>query len=70
MSIIEVRPYRGGWQSFECPGVEPYFTGPDAKSAALAYAKERMAWRSGELRVMRPDGSVEESFFFDRQRKI
>jgi hypothetical protein len=23
-TIIEIRPYRGGWQCFEAPGVQPY----------------------------------------------
>ena len=40
-TIIEIRPYRGGWQCFEGPGVEPYWTGESAKQSAIDYAKAR-----------------------------
>jgi len=40
-TIIEIRPYRGGWQCFEAPGVAPYWVGEDAKQSAVDYAKGR-----------------------------
>ena len=40
-TIIEIRPYRGGWQCFEAPGVEPFWTGENAKQSAIDYAKGR-----------------------------
>jgi len=40
-TIIEIRPFRGGWQCFEAPGVEPYWTGRNAKQSAIGYATAR-----------------------------
>jgi hypothetical protein len=56
-TIIEIRPYRGGWQCFEGPGVEPYWTGENAKQSAIDYAKGRAKFGPGEIRVLNPDGS-------------
>jgi hypothetical protein len=57
-TIIEIRPYRGGWQCFEAPGVEPFWTGENAKQSAIDYAKGRAKLGRGEIRVLRPFGSV------------
>ncbi len=65
-TIIEIRPYRGGWQCFEAPGVQPYWTGESAKDDAIGYAKARAKFGRGEIRVLRADGSVERSISFDR----
>jgi hypothetical protein len=40
-TIIEIRPYRGGWQCYEGLGVQPYWTGDSAKQSATDYAKAR-----------------------------
>ena len=40
-AVIEIRPFRGGWQCFEAPGVQPYWTGKNAKQSAIDYAKAR-----------------------------
>jgi hypothetical protein len=40
-TVIEIRPYRGGWQCFEAPAVQPYYTGPNARDYAISYAKAR-----------------------------
>ena len=40
-TVIEIRLYRGGWQCFEAPGVQPYWTGDSAKQSAIDYAKAR-----------------------------
>jgi len=37
--VIEIRPFRGGWQCFEAPGVEPYWIGDSAKEDAIATQK-------------------------------
>ena len=58
-TIIETRPYRGGWQCFEGPGVEPYWTGESAKENAIGYAKGRAKFGRGEIRVLKQNGSVE-----------
>jgi hypothetical protein len=50
--VIELRPYRNGWQCFEGPGVGPYWLGKDAKEQALRYAKERAKSDGLEIRVL------------------
>jgi hypothetical protein len=57
-TIIEIRPYRGGWQCFEAPGVQPYLTGENAKQSAIDYAKARAKFGRGEIRVLGENGSV------------
>ena len=52
LTIIEIRPHRGGWQAFEAPGVQPYYTGANAKEYAISYARGRTAMRRGEIRVL------------------
>ena len=58
-SIIEIRPYRGGWQCFEAPGVAPFWTGNGAKEDAISYAKGRVKFGRGEIHVLNPGGSSE-----------
>ena len=65
-TIIEIRPYRGGWQCFEAPGVVPYWTGEKAKEGAIGYAKARAKFGRGEIRVLKPDGSIEEVIAFNQ----
>jgi hypothetical protein len=64
-TIIEIGPYRGGWQCFEGPGVEPYWTGESAKDDAISYATGRVKFGRGEIRVLSKDGSVESVIAFD-----
>jgi hypothetical protein len=67
-TIIDIKPWRNGWNVFECPGVEPVFL---AKDQALSYAKGRASFRSGEIRVLNSDGKVEEAVFFSEvERKL
>lgn len=47
MTIIDVRPYRTGWQVYEAPGVVPFYTGTDAFDYAIGYAKSRVRYGSG-----------------------
>ena len=61
-TIIEIRPYRGGWQVFEAPGVQPYFGN---RKQAVNYAIERGKMRKGEIRMFDADGSLLETFPFD-----
>jgi hypothetical protein len=60
-TIIEIRPYRGGWQCFEGPGVQPYWTGDSAKQSAIDYAKARAKFGRGEIRVLDQNGNVVET---------
>jgi hypothetical protein len=68
MTIIEVRPHRGGWKLFEAPGVEPVF--PD-KDQAISYVENRACFRSGEIHILDSGGTVEHVMpFDDRNRKL
>lgn len=45
--VIEIRPFRGGWQCFEAKGVAPYRIGEQAKQDAIGYGKVRRVRDSG-----------------------
>src|SRR5882757_2764373 len=49
-TIIEIRPCTGGWQCYEGPGVQPYWTGDTAKEDALDYATAPAKFEGGEFR--------------------
>ena len=57
--VIEIRPFKGGWQCCEGPGVGPYWTGNSAKQSAIDYAKARAKFGHGEIRVLDQNGSVD-----------
>ena len=59
VTVIEIRPFRGGWQCYEGPGVQPYWTGENAKEDAIGYATARAKFGRGEIRVLSHDGKVE-----------
>jgi len=59
VTVIEIRPFKGGWQCFEGPGVQPYWTGEHAKEDALGYATARAKFGRGEIRVRNRDGEIE-----------
>ena len=59
LTIIEIRPYRDGWQCLEAPGVQPYWTGRDAKQSAIDYAKARAKFGRAEIRMLEKGGNVE-----------
>ena len=65
LTIIEIRPYRGGWQCFEAPGVAPFWTGENAKQSAIGYAKARAKFGCGEIRVFNADGLIEQVLEFN-----
>ena len=66
VTIIEIRPYRGGWQCFEGDGVAPFFVEGDAKRQAIDYATQRMRGRAGEIRVVDSAGNVEQVIPFKK----
>lgn len=68
LTIIEIRPHRGGWQAREAHGVEPYYVGPRAKENALGYAQGRTAMRKGEIRIYDSAGQIEQTIPFDPSR--
>ena len=66
--MFEIRPHRsGGWQSFEGPGVQPYWTEKNARQNAIDYAKGRTAHRVGEIRVYDAAGELAETIAFDER---
>jgi hypothetical protein len=68
MTIIEIRPYRGGWQCFEAPGVQPYWTGETAKHDVISYAKGRAKFGRGEIRAQRRQLNRANDFLRQNQR--
>jgi hypothetical protein len=56
MTIIEIRPFRNGWQVYEIPGVQPVFLNQDD---AIDYANGRACFRSGEIRILDSSGNLE-----------
>ena len=53
MTIIKIRPFRNGWQVFESAGVEPVFL---SQEQAIDYAKGRVWFRSGKIRILDSSG--------------
>jgi hypothetical protein len=66
-TIIEIKPHKGGWQVFECEGVEPYFR---EREHALNYASERAKMRTGEIRVVNGAGQVAETIPFEGDARL
>ena len=62
MTIIEIRPYRNGWQVYEAPGVQPVLLSQDE---AIDYATYRACFRSGEIRIVDSSGAVTRIIPFD-----
>ncbi|HEY2711089.1 MAG TPA: hypothetical protein VGI60_01135 [Chthoniobacterales bacterium] len=62
MRTILVRPHKAGWQVFEAPGVGAFYVvGPKAKEYAIGYARERLKWSGGDVRVVDGAGNIEET---------
>jgi hypothetical protein len=61
-TIIEIRPFRGGWQCFEGRGVQPYWTGDGAKEDAIGYATARAKFGRGEIRLLDDGGKVQTDY--------
>jgi hypothetical protein len=65
VTVIEIRPFRGGWQCYEGPGVQPYWTGDTAKEDAIGYATGCAKFGHGEIRVLDSAGQPERVISFD-----
>ena len=59
LTVIEIRPFKGGWQCYEGTDVQPYWTGDHAKEDAIGYATARARYGRGEIRVLNHDGKVQ-----------
>jgi hypothetical protein len=68
-TVIEIRPFKVGWQCYEGPGVQPYWTGDTAKEDAIGYAIARAKFGRGEIRVLDNAGEVERVISFDQTGK-
>jgi len=67
-TIIEIRPFRNGWEVFEGPGVQPVFL---TKEQAISYAQNRACFRPGEIRIIDLNGKVERVIpFSEADRKL
>jgi hypothetical protein len=62
MTIIEIRPFRNGWQVYEALGVQPVFL---SREQAIDYATCRACFRSGEIRIVDSTGTVTRIIPFD-----
>ena len=51
----QIRPFRNGWQVFESAGVQPVFL---SQEQAIDYAKARVCFRSGKIRILDSSGAV------------
>ena len=49
MTIIEIRPFRNGWQVYESVVMQPVFLDQEQ---AIDYAKGRACFGSGEIRIL------------------
>jgi len=68
MIIIEIRPFRNGWQVYEAAGVQPVFLNQEQ---AINYATGRASFRSGEIRILDSSGNVERIIAFNEtERKL
>ncbi len=65
--MIEIRPYRNGWQVYEAPGVQPVFL---TQEQAIGYAQDRACFRSGEIRILNSTGSIERFIPFNETNRV
>ena len=65
-TVIEIRPFKDGWQCYEGPGVGPYWIGEHAKEDAISYARERAKFGRGEIRVLNHDGKLQTIIPFNK----
>ena len=69
VTVTSIRPFKGGWQCYEGPGVQPYWTGDAAKERTIGYASARARFGRGEIRVLDNAGEVERVISFDKTEK-
>ena len=61
-TIIHVKPLRSAWKvcaSSDC--LKTFFVGPDARSKAIKYAKERVVPSSAEIRIFTASGEIDQT---------
>jgi hypothetical protein len=66
--VIEIRPFRNGWQVYEGAGVQPVFL---SQESAITYATNRACFRSGQIRIVDATGTTERVIpFSEQERKL
>jgi hypothetical protein len=65
--IIEIRPYRNGWQCFEAAGVAPYWAGENTRQQAIDYAKARARYGTACIRIFNTGGQIEHVLTFEQE---
>ena len=66
-TVIEIRPHRWGWKTFEAPGVEAVFP---KKDQAVDYAHNRACFRSGEIGILDSTGKLERTIAFNEAPRM
>jgi hypothetical protein len=66
VTIIEIRPFRNGWEVYECVGVQPVFL---SQEQAIDYASCRTCFHSGEIRILSSSGTLEPIIPFDETNR-
>ena len=66
VTIIEIRPFRNGWQVYESAGVQPVFLNQED---AVSYATGRACFRSGEIRIVDASGALERTIPFNETER-
>lgn len=65
-TVIDIKPYRGGWAVFEGEGVQPFYAD---QADALSYAEFRARSRRGEIRILDAAGNVTKAIPFDDSKR-
>ena len=66
LTIIEIRPPGTVGSVLRPQGVQPYWTGANAKEDAFGYAKARAKFGRAEIRVLNANGSIKDVIRLDK----
>ena len=62
-----IRIIINGWQVYEAPGVQSVFL---SREQAIDYATCRACFRSGEIRILKSNGTVERVIAFNEVNRM
>ena len=68
-TVIEIRPFKGGWQCYEGPRRRTLLDWRHGQKDAIGYATARAKFGRGEIRVLNHDGEVERVISLDQTTK-
>jgi hypothetical protein len=66
VTIIEIRPFRNGWQVYEAAGVQAVFLN---QQDAIHYATGRASFRSGGIRILDSSGKIDRTIPFNETER-